>query len=70
MSEQITSAALSYRANAPLVDSMLQELGIVNKESGTLNDLLTGHNSLASSIKTDDYSVSNSVEVNTTSNEK
>lgn len=46
MAEQVTVAALNYRANAPLVDSMLQELGIVNKDSGTLNDLLTGNNVL------------------------
>jgi len=56
MSEQITSAALSYRANAPLVDSMLQELGIVNKEGGTLNDLLTGQHAIANTATNDDYS--------------
>lgn len=47
MAEQITSAALNYRANAPLVDSMLKELGIVNSETGTLNDLLNGHHDVA-----------------------
>ena len=46
LAEQITSAALNYRANAPMIDSMLQELGLVDKESGTLNDLLTGKHSL------------------------
>jgi len=56
MSEQITSAALNYRANAPLVDSMLQELGIVNKEGGTLNDLLTGQHAIANTATNDDYS--------------
>lgn len=45
LSEQITNAALNYRAQAPLVDGMLQELGIVETENGTLGDLLTGeHN--------------------------
>lgn len=42
----ITNAALAYRANAPLVDSMLREFGLVGKE-GTLNDLVTGHSELA-----------------------
>lgn len=71
MSEQITSAALNYRANAPLVDSMLQELGLVNKETGSLNDLLTGNNSLNPSQPVSDlnghngsdFSMSSSVEV-------
>ncbi len=71
MSEQITSAALNYRANAPLVDSMLQELGLVNKETGSLNDLLTGNNSLNPSQpvsdlnghNSSDFSMSSSVEV-------
>ncbi|MCL2913649.1 flotillin family protein [Shewanella corallii] len=47
IAEQITSAALNYRANAPVVDAMLRELGLVNKESGQLGDLLNGNNSLA-----------------------
>jgi flotillin len=51
LAEQITSAALSYRANAPMIDSMLQELGLVNKESGTLNDLITGKHSLIDDAK-------------------
>ncbi|WP_394172998.1 flotillin family protein [Thalassotalea litorea] len=46
LSEQITNAALNYRANAPLVDSMMRELGIVDKENGSLNDLLTGQHPL------------------------
>ncbi|WP_438363454.1 flotillin family protein [Thalassotalea mangrovi] len=46
LSEQITNAALNYRANAPLVDSMMRELGIVDKEKGTLSDLLTGEHPL------------------------
>jgi len=65
MSEQITSAALSYRANAPLVDSMLQELGIVNKEGGTLTDLLTGHNKLASTATNDEYSAPEALDADT-----
>lgn len=51
LAEQITSAALNYRANAPMIDSMLQELGLVNKESGTLNDLITGKHSLIEDTK-------------------
>jgi len=51
LAEQITSAALNYRANAPMIDSMLQELGLVNKESGTLNDLIAGKHSLIDDAK-------------------
>jgi len=51
VAEQITSAALNYRANAPMIDSMLQELGLVNKESGTLDDLITGKHSLIDDAK-------------------
>lgn len=46
IAEQITSAALNYRANAPVIDAMLQELDLVPKNSGTLNDLLNGNNTL------------------------
>lgn len=46
IAEQVTSAALNYRANAPVVDAMLRELGLVNGESGALNDLLNGNNAL------------------------
>ncbi|MCG7530784.1 flotillin family protein [Psychrobium sp. MM17-31] len=71
MAEQVTAAALNYRANAPLVDSMLQELGLVDKENGSLNDLLTGNNSLNPKMPTtelndhvgSDFSMSDSVEV-------
>ncbi|WP_371744431.1 flotillin family protein [Psychrosphaera sp. B3R10] len=45
-SEQVTSAALNYRANAPLVDAMLRELNMVDGESGTLNDLVSGNSPL------------------------
>ncbi|MEZ8184941.1 flotillin family protein [Shewanella sp. 5S214] len=48
IAEQVTTAALNYRANAPVVDAMLRELGLVNAESGNLNDLLTGNNTLTS----------------------
>jgi flotillin len=48
IAEQVTTAALNYRANAPVVDAMLRELGLVNAESGNLNDLLTGNNMLTS----------------------
>ena len=46
IAEQITSAALNYRANAPVVDAMLRELNIVDKEKGSLNDLLTGNHEI------------------------
>ncbi|EGM70798.1 flotillin family protein [Shewanella sp. HN-41] len=46
IAEQVTSAALNYRANAPVVDAMLRELGLVHSEAGTLNDLLNGNNAL------------------------
>ena len=34
MADQLTNAALGYRANAPLVDSLLQELGLVGAGKG------------------------------------
>nr|WP_075497165.1 flotillin domain-containing protein [Moritella viscosa]SHO03277.1 Putative uncharacterized protein [Moritella viscosa]SHO03361.1 Putative uncharacterized protein [Moritella viscosa]SHO08867.1 Putative uncharacterized protein [Moritella viscosa] len=46
LSEQVTMAALNYRANAPLVDNMLKEIGLVDKENGSLEDLLTGNHNL------------------------
>ena len=51
IAEQVTSAALNYRANAPVVDAMLRELGLVNAENGGLNDLLNGNNSLTADAK-------------------
>lgn len=51
IAEQVTSAALNYRANAPVIDAMLQELGLVNNESGTLHDLLNGNNSLVAEAR-------------------
>ena len=48
LADQVTQAALSYRANAPLVDSMLREVGLVNSENGTLEDLLTGNSNVMS----------------------
>lgn len=47
LAEQVTSAALNYRANAPLVDSMLRELGFVDAKTGTLQDLISGSHQLA-----------------------
>jgi len=46
LAEQITGAALSYRAQAPMVDAMVRELGLVDGKEGTLNDLLTGNHCL------------------------
>lgn len=51
IAEQVTSAALNYRANAPVVDAMLRELGLVDAEKGGLNDLLTGNNSLTADAR-------------------
>lgn len=42
MADQITQAALQYRANAPMVDAMLREVGLVDQDKGTLHDLLNG----------------------------
>ena len=50
LAEQVTNAALGYRANAPLVDAMLQELGMVDKENGSLNDLITGNSTMVSDM--------------------
>ncbi|MCL1079798.1 flotillin family protein [Parashewanella spongiae] len=47
--EQVTAAALDYRANAPMVDSMLKDIGLVNNENGSLVDLLTGNNEVVQS---------------------
>jgi uncharacterized membrane protein YqiK len=49
IAEQVTEAALNYRANAPVVDSLLQELGLVEGEAGGLSDLVKGNSPLLSS---------------------
>lgn len=49
-SEQVTQAALNYRANAPLVDSMLKELNLVDSENGTLSDLISGASPILSNM--------------------
>jgi uncharacterized membrane protein YqiK len=51
IAEQVTSAALNYRANAPVVDAMLRELGLVDAEKGGLNDLLNGNHSLTADAR-------------------
>lgn len=50
LADQVTQAALNYRANAPLVDSLLREVGLVDSEKGTLNDLLQGKEIFQSSF--------------------
>lgn len=51
IAEQVTKAALNYRANAPVVDALLKEVGLVDAESGSLSDLVTGgSDSVSSSI--------------------
>jgi uncharacterized membrane protein YqiK len=52
LSEQITNAALSYRANAPVVDALLRETGLVDSENGGLADLVTGNSPLLSDAAT------------------
>ncbi len=46
IAEQVTTAALNYRANGPVIDSMLKELGLVDAQTGNLSELLKGNNSL------------------------
>lgn len=46
IAEQVTTAALNYRANGPVVDAMLQELGLVDAKTGNLSELLKGNNNL------------------------
>ena len=52
LAEQVTQAALNYRANAPLVASMLREVGLVDGEKGTLSDLITGNSELLAGTAT------------------
>lgn len=49
LAEQVTNAALQYRANAPVVDAMLREVGLVNEQHGTLQDLLNGNSPIIAS---------------------
>ncbi|MCV2403182.1 SPFH domain-containing protein [Marinomonas sp. C2222] len=44
MADQVTQAALNYRANAPVVDALLREVGLVDKVDGSLSNLLNGDN--------------------------
>ncbi|MBD3584794.1 flotillin family protein [Salinimonas sp. HHU 13199] len=46
MADQVTQAALNYRANAPVVDALLKEVGLVDSESGTLSDLIRGNSQI------------------------
>ena len=52
MADQVTQAALNYRANAPVVDALLREVGLVGKQGGSLTDLLKGHSTLLNSMIT------------------
>ncbi|QJR82252.1 flotillin family protein [Alteromonas pelagimontana] len=49
IADQVTTAALNYRANAPMIDAMLRDLGMVDKQSGSLHDLLSGNNPIIAS---------------------
>jgi len=42
LADQVTTAALNYRANGPVVDALLKEVGLVDEKDGSLSDLLTG----------------------------
>lgn len=55
LAEQVTSAALNYRANAPMVDAMLQELGLVNGKGG-LEELVKGNSPLLKPSASEDPS--------------
>ncbi|WP_373415183.1 flotillin family protein [Glaciecola sp. KUL10] len=50
IAEQVTEAALNYRANAPVVDALLKEVGLVDADSGSLNDLLKGNSGITDGI--------------------
>ncbi|AEF53181.1 flotillin family protein [Marinomonas posidonica] len=50
IADQVTNAALNYRANAPVVDSLLRELGMVDTQNGNLSDLISGNSSLVQSL--------------------
>lgn len=50
IAEQVTSAALNYRANAPVVDALLSELGLVQK-GGSLDDLIKGNSPLLKQVE-------------------
>lgn len=52
IAEQVTQAALNYRANAPVVDAMLREIGLVDAQKGTLHDLLTGSSPIINGAST------------------
>jgi len=51
IAEQVTNAALNYRANAPVIDAMLQEIGLVDSETGTLSDLVAGNTPLVNEAR-------------------
>ncbi|MBU3023294.1 flotillin family protein [Aestuariibacter sp. A3R04] len=53
MADQVTQAALNYRANAPVVDALLREVGLVDKQSGTLSDLVKGQSDLLTPTSVD-----------------
>ena len=41
--QQVTTAALNYRANGPVVDALLREVGLVEGEDQGLADLVKGN---------------------------
>ena len=43
LAEQVTTAALNYRANGPVVDALLREVGLVEGEGKGLADLVKGN---------------------------
>jgi uncharacterized membrane protein YqiK len=46
LADQVTTAALNYRANGPVVDALLKEVGLVDEKDGSLSDLVTGNSPL------------------------
>jgi flotillin len=46
LAEQVTTAALNYRANAPVVDALLKEVGLVDGDGQGLADLIKGNSPL------------------------
>ncbi|MEM0911795.1 MAG: flotillin domain-containing protein [Pseudomonadota bacterium] len=60
LAEQVTSAALNYRANAPVVDAMLNELGLVKGEGG-LEELIKGNSPLLQANNPSENSADSSI---------
>lgn len=51
LADQVTTAALNYRANGPVVDALLKEVGLVDDKDGSLSDLVTGNSPILKNQK-------------------